>query len=537
MLTCLSKYNLPTSRNVLARVLRALLTRDRSSVLTSPSPRDLAAATQLQFLASSGTAIAALQSGRLASLGAQLSDGQVKVSGRVPAAEMARLLGVPALPVIMPGELLALRLTEAAHREDHRRSVRDVTARVRRAAWIPGGNKLAKTVASRCMACKIKNRALSKQVMGDLPAEKLAAAAPFVYTALDFFGPWVAKGLAKGRRQMKVWGVMFSCLSTKAVCILAAPGYDTETFGVVYRKFCAIYGNPTKVFADHGPQIVAHAGADALNLGSVAAAAGRKGTTWVFSPKGCSWRAGQAEVCIRLARHTLAHQLKKTEPMDFNSLETLFLEVAGIINLRPIAVRLTSSDDFLSITPSDILLGRASRQRPDASTLAPLPEDLAIRRAWGHQVEVVEAWFQLWLSQAFPEMLPRATWKQEFRSVQVGDIGHIIYKSSLGKHAFRLCRIVSVSPDAHGRVRTAVVGFRPRHKADSSTKYTSKEPVTMEIGIQRFAVLLPKELQEDTAFSITPHKAEVGPPHPPPRQGSSVPWVLIHLVWQQHLLP
>ena len=521
VLTCLSRRDLAMSTRVLARVLRALLSGDRAAIITTPTPRDVAAARQLILLASSPSAFLALRSGRLLSLGAQEHQGLVVVRGRVGQAHLARLLGTSSLPVVMPSELLALRVTEEAHREDHRMTVRDVTARVRRTIFIPGGNKLAKSVCSRCMVCRTKNRIMNRQIMGDLPEEKLSAAAPFVFTAIDMFGPWKVRELAGGRRFFKCWAVMFSCLATKAVCILACPGYSTAIFATTYRKFCAIYSNPSKVFTDHGPQIVAHAGAEELSLGQVAEEAGRRGTEWVFSPKACSWRNGQAEVCIRLARHTLSHQLSSTatDPLDFHSLETTLLEVASIMNRRPIALRYASATDYHAICPSDILLGRAHWLRPDLAALPHLPQDLAARRALDHQQRVVAAWQDQWQVQAFPEMIPRTTWKQQFRSVKVGDVGHILYKNSLGKSAFRLCRVLSTSPDAHGVVRTCTVGFRPRHVAERGQRYVPKEPVSMIIGVQRFSVLLPVELQSDTAFSLSPR----------PRSTPSLPSTVSHL--------
>jgi len=388
-------------------------------------------------------------------------------------------------------------------------TVRDITARVRRTMYIPGGNRLAKAVANRCMVCRRTKRVQNKQIMGDLPGEQLSATAPFVFTALDMFGPWQVRELAKGRRYFKCWDVMFTCLTTKAVCILACPGYSTATFTTTYRRFCAIYGEPSKVFADHGPQLVAHAGAEELSLGQVAEEAGRRGTKWSFSPKACSWRNGQAEVCIRLARHTLSHLLSSasTEPMDVHSLDATFLEVAAILNRRPIAVRYSSSTDFHAISPADILLGRAHWLRPDVSSLPHLPQDLSIQRAISHQQEVVAAWREQWLAQAFPEMVPRTAWKQKYRSVRVGDVGHMLYKAALGKSAYRLCRVISTSPDTHGVVRTCTVGFRPRHRAEQGEEYQSKELTTMIIGVQRFAVLLPLELQTDENFSLTPRRA------------------------------
>ena len=506
VLTCLSRWSLATCTRILARLLRALLTRERAAILASPSPRDVAAARQLLLLAASPSAFLALKSGRLLSLGAQEHRGLVVVTGRVGQAHLAKLLGTSSLPVVMPSELLAQRVTEEAHREDHRMSVRDISARVRRTTYIPGGNRLAKAVAGRCMVCRLSKRIQSKQIMGDLPAEKLSGAAPFIFTALDMFGPWKVRELAGGRRYFKCWGVMFCCLATKAVCILACPGYDTATFGIVYRRFTAIYGDPSKVFLDHGPQLVAYAGAQELSLDQVAEEAGRRGTEWVFSPKACSWRNGQAEVCIRLARHTLAHQLSSTASLDFHSLETTFLEVAAILNRRPIAVRYASADDWHAICASDILLGRAHWRRPDLAALPHLPQDLAARRAMDHQQEVVAAWWEQWLAQAFPEMIPRSAWKHKFRNVRVGDIGHLQYKSTMGKSAYRLCRITSVSPDTHGVVRTCAISFRPRHRAETGPQYRAKEPESMTIGVQRFAVLLPVELQEDEAFSLSPRR-------------------------------
>lgn len=91
---------------------------------------------------------------------------------------------------------------------------------------------------------------MSKHIMGDLPDKKLAGAAPFVYTAIDMFGPWTTTGIAKGRGSFKTWGVMFSCLTTKSVAILACPGYDTDAFTLTYRisepcKDCPHYATQT----------------------------------------------------------------------------------------------------------------------------------------------------------------------------------------------------------------------------------------------------------------------------------------------------
>ena len=46
------------------------------------------------------------------------------------------------------------------------------------------------------------------------------------------------------------------------------------------------------------------------------------------------------------------------------------------------------------------------------------------------------------------------------------------------------------------RPRTITVSFRPRHATDKGKDYVSKTPQTLQIGVQRFAVLLAREEQE-----------------------------------------
>ena len=61
----------------------------------------------------------------------------------------------------------------------------------------------------------------------------------------------------------------------KAVAILACPGYDMHMFGLTYRRFCGIYGEPTKVYTNHKP---AHAEKETVHLRKIAREATKRGT-------------------------------------------------------------------------------------------------------------------------------------------------------------------------------------------------------------------------------------------------------------------
>ena len=66
--------------------------------------------------------------------------------------------------------------------------------------------------------------------MAKLPKERTLTTRPFQFVALDFFGPFKVKNLAEGRRQLKCWGIVYSCLATRAVAIYSCPGYSTRDF-------------------------------------------------------------------------------------------------------------------------------------------------------------------------------------------------------------------------------------------------------------------------------------------------------------------
>jgi hypothetical protein len=466
----------------------------REAIRQDPTQREREAARRLQVAAASGTARVALNKGKLQSLGAELRNGVVYISGRVRKEHMAELVGREELAVVMPTEKLARLVMLDAHNQDHRRSPQDVMARARRHLWIPQGTRLAKEVIGKCVKCRLNNNKMARQIMASLPPERLQAAAPFEFTALDMFGPVMVKDPARGRRRFKCWIVMFTCLACRAVAMFASPGYDTKTFLVTYSKFTSTYNSPRRCYADHGPQI--KAGAEAPDWEEVKQRGGEAGTDWIFTAKGCSWRNGAAERAIRMARHTLLQLLQKNQTLDFHELEALLARAAFLINSRPLSVRLTGVDEYYSITANDLLLGRAVRSPADLERLG-LGEEQDLEAMVGQQEETARAWWVTWMSKCFPDLVPRTKWKTKHRNLREKDICHIKYASKHTAPAYRLCRVSKVFPDHEGVVRTVEVEMRPRRQGKTgAAKYTHKNPVQMKVGVQRLAVVLPREEQE-----------------------------------------
>ena len=166
---------------------------------------------------------------------------------------------------------------------------KDTLARARNHAWIHRGMDLAKKVVRGCVVCRLQETRTAQQVMANVPDDILQISPPFTMTACDLFGPYMTRGMGAGvRKSMKVWGVMFVCLRTKATCIMACPGYDTVSFQTTYSKFTSVYGDPAILISDQGTQLGRAAkdmGEGGIDWQRLTAATAGKGTKWVFTPR------------------------------------------------------------------------------------------------------------------------------------------------------------------------------------------------------------------------------------------------------------
>ncbi|CAC5386479.1 unnamed protein product [Mytilus coruscus] len=73
---------------------------------------------------------------------------------------------------------------------------------------------------------------------------------------VDLFGPLTIKDTVKGRTHGKAYGVLFNCMSSRAVYVDLADGYGTSSFIMVLRRFTSVRGYPKKIRSDLGSQLV-----------------------------------------------------------------------------------------------------------------------------------------------------------------------------------------------------------------------------------------------------------------------------------------
>ena len=293
------------------------------------------------------------------------------------------------------------------------------------------------------------------QVMADLPQTRLAPhTPPFHFTSCDYFGPYKVK---KGRNKTtKHYGVIFTCLNTRAVHLELAVDCSTMDFLQVLRRFFAIRGYPKCMRSDNGTQLVGAVaelrqrvkGLDAKKLREFSA---ERGMEWKFITPGAPHQNGGAEALVKSVKIALKKAIGETTLTPFE-LYTLLLEVANLVNQRPIGRIPNDPDDGAYICPNDMLLGRASPQVPQG----PFKETNDPRKRVEFVQRIIDSFWRRWTRDVFPSLFPRKKWSTTTRDVQVNDVVMVADDNAV-RGKWTIGRVTKVYPGQDRRVRNVTV--------------------------------------------------------------------------------
>ena len=114
--------------------------------------------------------------------------------------------------------------------------------------------------------------------------------------------------------------------------------------------------------------------------------------------------------------------------LNFAELDMVFSQAANIVNQRPLAVQTFKEGDERFITPNDLLLGR-NRVPFQPGPLYGDNDNIPLRLQLIS--DMLELWWDQWLKQVFPALLPYQKWRTEHRNISVGDVVLVLYASKV----------------------------------------------------------------------------------------------------------
>ena len=125
---------------------------------------------------------------------------------------------------------------------------------LRKRYWIVQAQSAVRRILSKCVVCRKLKSPVLEQKMSDLPEDRLAVdEPPFTHIGVDYLGPFDTK---RGRSVVKRYGVLFTCLTVRAIHLEVAASLDTDSYILALRRFIARRGQVNSIRSDNGTNLV-----------------------------------------------------------------------------------------------------------------------------------------------------------------------------------------------------------------------------------------------------------------------------------------
>ena len=235
--------------------------------------------------------------------------------------------------------------------------------------------------------------------MADLPHDRLKEEPPFIHCGVDIFGPFLIK---ERRNTLKRYGALCTCLASRAIHIEMIKSMDTDSFILALRRFIGRRGNIRKIRCDNFVGAERERASRMLEGGQSEESLGillQNSADWIHwkrNPPLASHMGGVWDRQIRSARNILSPFMKtQGASLDKESLNTLFVEVKGVVNSRPLVVEaINDVNSQASLSQSHILTMKLKAVMPPPGMFG--TPDLYCRKKWKRVQHISNAFWSCW---------------------------------------------------------------------------------------------------------------------------------------------
>lgn len=297
--------------------------------------------------------------------------------------------------------------------------------------------------------------------MAPLPACRLRSGAPpFTHVGVDLFGPI---DVVIFRRHVKRWVCVFTCFSTRAVCLEIVYTMETDSFISALTRFEAVRGVPASYHSDNGTNLIgakrelAECLLDHLDGDKIVAELSRREVRWDPVPSAAPHFQGATERMVQSAKRALKYVLHLRAVND-ETLHTAIKQVESLLNSRPLTYISADPCDPEPLTPSHLLLGRANPNLPPDVIGE---EELSSKKRWRTAQAIATHFWRRWMREYLPGLTERRKWQRKERNLKVGDLVLLISPSN-DRGTWPLGIVTEVCSGPDGVVRSAYVKTRVR---------------------------------------------------------------------------
>jgi hypothetical protein len=223
--------------------------------------------------------------------------------------------------------------------------------------------------------------------MADLPKERLEPSPLFTHVGMDSFGPFTTK---VGRKEQKRYGLIMTCLASKAIHIELLDDLTTDAFINALRCITALRGPIRTIRCDQGTNFIGAANIFEKEHKRLQNHLLEKNCEFIFNSPSASHMGGIWERQIRTIKNILSSMLvQHGTKLDSSTLRTLLYETVTLINCRPLTVdNLTDPNGPEPLTPNHLLTMKTKLLAPPPGQFT--KEDVYAKHRWRRVQYLVE---------------------------------------------------------------------------------------------------------------------------------------------------
>lgn len=347
---------------------------------------------------------------------------------------------------------------------------------------IEKGTKVIKTFIHSCITCRRLRSPTSSQIMADLPACRLEEAPPFHHTGVDVFGPFLiadGKSTRQTKGSKKIWGLMLTCMVSRAIHVEPLHGLDTSHLRNSLRRFIAVRGSCKNFYSDRGTNFVGSDNQDKeISMLDVQRDLENSECQWHFNTPHSSHHGGSWERKIGAFRRVFEASVLplRNRLLTRDEFGTLMYEAMAIVNNTPLWGVSSDPNDPEPLTPARLLTLKDAPVSLSSDVFDQRDLMSYGKRRWKRVQYLANCFWEQWRKHYIFSLQERSKWQKTKKSLAKGDI--VLMRDGASKrNCWPIGVITSVKKSRDGLVRSVTLDALIRN-GNRVTRRSYDRPIT-----------------------------------------------------------
>lgn len=387
--------------------------------------------------------------------------GLIRVGGRLTHSQLDFNQKHPIL-MSAKGRIVSL-LVDYYHSSNLHTGPALVLSLIRQKYWILSARNLIRQRVHKCNSCFKLKPLSTNPPMGDLPSIRVSQVKSFVHTAVDYAGHFYVTHIRKrGVKSHKAYICLFVCLTTKALHLELVSDLSTDLFLAAFKRFISRRGPVSILYSDGGSNFIGAKrklneiypliqSTDYNNYLSHYLTQHK--IQFQHSPPYGPHFNGLSETNVRSVK-THLYKAIGSQILTYEELNTILVQIEGLLNSRPICVLSSDPSDPTVLSPSHFLNITPLKYLP-AENIDPAVSENRLTR---YQLlnKIVQSYWKRWSMEYLTSLQQRNKWNSPSKPVSVGTV--VIIKDNHSHPMFWPLAVVSeVFPGKDNIIRVARV--------------------------------------------------------------------------------